>query len=185
MVTSECSHVTSDTQPFALDPATTPGSAAFTFKNQPLPSAIQVDETHNRLLARRIGVGVQVYDYHSAEAKWVNREPEADLYDIRTGIQRGIHFAGPHWADADGSRVKGTSPVAVDAPVDPARNVKWVRLEAAERFGSAKTLFAHVTFIQRVFTYGGQAPANLTPADGDTVSVPYTALYVFWTGKGQ
>jgi hypothetical protein len=73
--------------------------------------------------------------------------------------------------------------VAVDAPVDPARNVKWVRLEAAERFGSAKTLFAHVTFIQRVFTYGGQAPANLTPADGDTVSVRYTALYVFWAGK--
>jgi hypothetical protein len=184
MVKSECStHTAPDTQPFALDPATTPGSAASTFRNQLLPSAIQVDETQNRLLARRIGVGVQVYDYHSAEAKWVNREPEADLYDIRTGIQRGIHFAGPHWADADGSRVKGALPVAVDAPVDPARNVKWVRLEAAERFGSAKTIFAHVTFIQRVFTYGGQAPANLTPADGDTVSVPYTALYVFWGKK--
>jgi hypothetical protein len=183
MVKSECSHAPADTQPFALDPATTPGSAAFLFNNQMLPSAIQVDEAHNRLLARRIGVGVQVYDYKSAEARWAGREPQADLYDIRTGIQRGIHFAGPHWADSDGSRVKAKPAGDVDAPVDSARNVKWLRLEAVEWFGSAKTLFRQVTFIQRVFTYGGQPPANLTPADGDTVSVPYTALYVFWAKK--
>src|ERR1700704_3125241 len=105
MVESASSHAAPDTHPFALEPATTPGSAAFLFKNQLLPTAIQVDETHNRLLARRIGVGVQVYDYQSASGKWVFREPQADLYDIKTGIQRGIHFAGPYWADADGSRV--------------------------------------------------------------------------------
>jgi hypothetical protein len=185
MVKSECSHVVQDTQPFALDPATTPGSAAFLFKNQLLPAAIQVDEAQNRLLARRIGVGVQVYDYKSAEARWVNREPQADLYDIRSGIQRGIHFAGPYWADADGSRVRATKSGEVDAPVDSARNVKWLRLDAAETIGSAKTLFTHVTFIQRVFTYGGQPPTNCTPADGDTVSVPYTALFVFWAKKEQ
>lgn len=185
MVKSECSHATSDTQPFALDPATTPGSAAFLFKNQLLPSPIQVDENQNRLLARRIGVGVQVYDYKRADAKWVNREPQADLYDIRSGIQRGIHFAGPYWADADGSRVKGKKSGEVDAPVDSARNVTWLRLDAVEWFGSARTLFRQVTFIQRVFTYGGQPPTNWTPADGDTVSVPYTALYVFWATKEQ
>jgi hypothetical protein len=78
MVKPECSHVASDTEPFPLDPATTPGSAAFLFKNKLLPAAIQVDEEDNRLLARRIGVGVQVYDYKAAEAKWVNREPQAD-----------------------------------------------------------------------------------------------------------
>jgi Protein of unknown function (DUF3455) len=48
-------------------------------------------------------------------------------------------------------------------------------LAAAQRRSS----FRQVTFIQRVFTYGDQAPANVTPADGDTASVPYTALYVF------
>jgi hypothetical protein len=181
----ESSHVASDTEPFALDPATTPGSAAVLFKNKLLPAAIQVDEEHNRLLARRIGVGLQVYDYKAAEAKWVNREPQADLYDIRTGVQRGIHFAGPHWADSDGSRVRAQASGSVDAPVDPARNVKWVRLDALEKFGSATTIFSKVTFIQRVFTYRGQPPLNLTPADGDTVSVPYTALYVFWAAKEQ
>lgn len=178
MVKSESSHVTPDTKPFALDPATTPGSAAFLFKNQLLPTAIQVDENDNRLLARRIGVGVQVYDY--ANGKWTGREPQADLYDIKTGVQRGIHFAGPYWADADGSRVKGKLSGEVASPVDSARNVKWLKLDAVEWFGSAKTLFRQVTFIQRVVTYGGQPPANYEPSEGDTVSVPYTALYVFW-----
>jgi hypothetical protein len=70
MVKSECSHLVQDTEPFALDPATTPGSGAFLFKNRLLPAAIQVDEEHNRLLARRIGVGVQVYDYKGAQATW-------------------------------------------------------------------------------------------------------------------
>ena len=58
-----------------------------------------------------------------------------------------------------------------------ARGVEWL--------GSAKTLFQHVTFIQRVFTFGGQPPSNGSPADGDTATVPYTALYVFWAKKEQ
>jgi hypothetical protein len=163
----------------------TPGSAAFLFHNQALPAAIQVDERQNRLLARRIGVGLQVYDYDGANAKWVFREPQADLYDIRSGMQRGIHFVGPYWADADGSRVKARLSGEVPAPVDSARNVKWLRLQAVEWFGSAKTLLRQVTFIQRVVTYGGQPPSNGDPVDGDTVSVPYTALYVFWARKEQ
>ena len=186
MVKSDCSHAVTDTPAaFALDPATTPGSAAVLFENEALPAATQVDESRNRLLARRIGVGVQVYDYDGSNGKWVFREPQADLYDIKTGIQRGIHFAGPYWADADGSRVRGKLSGDVDAPVDSARNVKWLRLDGVENFGSAQTIFRQVTFIQRVVTYGGQPPANGAPADGATASVPYTALYVFWAKKEQ
>jgi hypothetical protein len=165
---------------FALNPATTPGSAALLFTNDTLPLAIQVDPNHSRLLTSRIGVGVQIYDYRKTSGGWVSREPQADLYDIETGVQHGIHFAGPYWADADGSRVKGKLSGQVDAPTDSNRNVKWLKLDAVENFGSNNNIFHQVAFIQRVFTYGGQPPSNWDPTDGDTVSVPYTALYVFW-----
>jgi hypothetical protein len=185
MLKSESTHAAPGSKAFALELATTPGSAALLFSNQALPTAIQVDESQNRLLARRVGVGVQVYDYDSAHGKWAFREPQADLYDIKTGVQRGIHFAGPYWADADGSRVKGQLSGDVAAPVDSARNVKWLKLDAVEWFGCAEGIFSQVTFIQRVVTYGGQAPSNWQPTGGDTVSVPYTALYVFWAAKEQ
>jgi hypothetical protein len=51
----------------------------------------------------------------------------------------------------------------VDAPVDSARNVTWLKLDAVEWFGSAKTLFfRQVTFMQRVFTYGVSRRRNET-----------------------
>ena len=102
------------------------------------------------------------------------------------GIQRGIHFAGPpHWADVDGSRVKASRRGTWTLPSTSARNVKWVRLEAAEWFGSARHSSGRSQFIQRVFTFGGQPPRNGSPADGDTVTVPYTALYVFWARRNS
>ena len=50
------------TSPFLLSLLTAPGSAALRIENSELPSAIQVDETANHEVARRIGAGVQVYD---------------------------------------------------------------------------------------------------------------------------
>ncbi|MCA1605678.1 MAG: DUF3455 domain-containing protein [Acidobacteria bacterium] len=183
MLPLESSYTAPVSRVFALNPATTPGASALLFTNETLPPAIQVDQNHNRLLTSRIGVGVQIYDYHSTNGGWVFREPQADLYHIETGIQLGIHFAGPYWADADGSRVKGKTSGEADAPIDSNRNVKWLRLDAVENFGSNTGIFRQVAFIQRVFTYGGRPPSKREPTDGDTVSVPYTALYVFWAQK--
>lgn len=183
MVQLKSSYADPVSRVFALNPATTPGSSALLFENETLPLAVQVDPTHSRLVMRRIGVGVQVYDYDSTNGRWVFREPQADLYDIETGVQHGIHFAGPYWADADGSRVKGKVSGEADAPIDSKSNVKWLRLDAVENFGSNNGIFRQVAFIQRVFTYGGQPPSKREPTDGDTVSVPYTALYVFWAQK--
>ncbi len=87
--------------PFALNLATKSGASTPPFDNEKLLPAIQVDANHNRLLAMRIGVGVQVYDHDSTNDRWAFREPQANLYDIETGVQHGIHFAGPYWADTD------------------------------------------------------------------------------------
>ncbi|MGQ0718499.1 MAG: DUF3455 domain-containing protein [Pseudonocardiales bacterium] len=138
------------------------------------------------MLATRIGVGVQVYDQDSANATWAFREPQANLYDIETGFQHGIHFAGPSWTDTDGSRVKAKASGEAEAPIDSARNIKWLRLEVAEKFGSNNDVFGQVTFIQRVRTAGGEPPSKWEPVKGcDTLSVPYTALYVFWGQQEQ
>ncbi|MGH3888975.1 MAG: DUF3455 domain-containing protein [Pseudonocardiaceae bacterium] len=181
----------STSSPFLLTIRTTPGSAALRIENSELPAAIQVDETTNQEVARRFSAGVQVYDCDPASGTFSFREPHADLYDPDTVAQRGIHFAtetGPNWADADGSRTSGLWPggarliVAVDAPApaDPTRDVRWLKVEAAQNFGS-NGVFSGVTFIQRVLTFGGQAPPSCTA--GTTVSVPYTALYIFWAPR--
>lgn len=171
---------------FVLDPATKAGSAATLFDNAKLPPSIQVDTTRHKLLATRIGVGVQVYDHDSTSDTWKGREPQANLYDGETGVQQGVHFAGPFWTDIDGSRVKGKTSGEADAPTDSQRDVKWLRLDAVETFGSTNDVLRRVTFIQRVLTQGGQPPSKREPLEGcDTVSVPYTSLYVFWGQQEQ
>lgn len=169
---------------FVLDSATKSNSSAALASNEKLPPAVQVDVNRHKLLVTRIGVGVQVYDHDSTNGKWTFREPQANLYDMETGLQQGIHFAGPFWTDTDGSRIKAKVSGEADAPTDAERNIKWLRLEAVENVGSNSDVLRQATFIQRVLTYGGQAPLTREPTEGcDTMSVPYTALYVFWGPK--
>ncbi len=80
------------TSPFLLTFLTTPGSAALRIDNSELPAAIQVDETKHRLVARRLGAGVQVYDCDPAKGTFTFREPQADLYDLETVTQRGFQI---------------------------------------------------------------------------------------------
>jgi hypothetical protein len=49
-------------------------------------------------------------------------------------------------------------------------------VEAQQNIGAG--VFSHVTFIQRVLTYGGQPPLSCDA--GTVASPPYTALYIFW-----
>ena len=58
----------------------------------------------------------------------------------------------------------------------PAKDVQWLQVEAFQNSGTG--IFSDVTFIQRVLTYGGQAPPS---CDSDTTtSRRYAALYIFW-----
>ena len=162
--------------------ATADGRGFGVTPNSQLPAAIQVDETKYKIVATLRGVGKQVYDCN-ATGTYTFREPMAGLFTSR-GIPAGIHGAGPFWADFDGSKFVGNtaSPdsAAVDSPVDPTKNIKWLKVAKASTVGTGG-LFSAVEFVQRVDTRGGVAPASCTaPA---TASVDYTTNYVFWAPK--
>ena len=61
--------------------------------------------------------------------------------------------------------------------------IQWLLLEATQVGGSAGDRLAETTFIQRINTRGGLAPAasTCTAANAGTQrEVPYTADYTFW-----
>lgn len=91
------------------------------------------------------------------------------------------HFGGPSWQARDGSLVKATLDGRVT--VDPTA-IPWLRLAVTSATaGPDGDRLEGTTYIQRIATTGGLAPA---PADctastvGTTKEVPYTADYTFW-----
>jgi hypothetical protein len=129
-------------------------------------------------------VGVQVYD-RNTDGTFTFREPQAQLYGLAPVTPQGIHFAGPQpgtaqWADADGSRViaRVDQRVPTPPPGEPTQDVAWLKLEAEQTFGTG--VFANVTFIQRVLTFGGQVPSSSTST---TISEPYVTLYIFYAAS--
>ena len=146
---------------------------------QPLPSTIQVPAGHT-LSETAHAIGVQIYSCNGTA--WTLVAPRANLYD-RRGRFRISHFAGPTWMHRDGSHVVGR----VVAPAPAAGTIPWLLLSAAAGgAGPYGSTLADVTYIQRVNTTGGVAPAaagcNASSA-GTVAEVPYTADYRFWKAK--
>ncbi|MBX3462868.1 MAG: DUF3455 domain-containing protein [Planctomycetes bacterium] len=139
--------------------------------------ALQVDPGHRATL-RLYARGVQVYRFDAAEAKWTFTHPYALLH-ADPGCQSpiGFHNGGPTWWTFSGSMVVGRK--LAEATVDPA-SIPWLLLEAIDTEGPG--VFKHTTFIQRVATVGGRAPAQ-PGAPGQIALVPYTAEYVFYRGR--
>jgi hypothetical protein len=161
----------------ATPDATTAGTqSAGVTPNGKLPTAIQVDETQNKVVSTLRGVGKQIYDC-GPSGTYVFREPAAGLFTSR-GVPAGIHGKGPFWTNFDGSHVDGSAPVS--APATDPKSVAWLKLVATS---SPKTTgaFGNPTFIQRLDTRGGVAPATCTAPS--TVAVDYVANYVFWGPK--
>ena len=115
-------------------------------------------------------VGVQIYSCNGQA--WVPVAPRADLYD-REGELVGTHYAGPRWQTKDGSTVVASRVSGVN--VDPTA-VDWLLLAATP---TAEGRLGLTTYIQRINTTGGRAPAGGCEA-GSQIEVPYTADYVFW-----
>jgi hypothetical protein len=125
------------------------------------------------------GVGVQIYACQATTTgapAWVFQAPQATLFEA-CGRVAGKHFAGPTWEANDGSTVVGAKIAAFT--VDPA-NIPWLLLQAASNTGDGR--MSDVTFVQRLQTAGGIAPATGCDADhiGDVANVDYTAKYYFY-----
>jgi hypothetical protein len=142
-----------------------------------IPPELQVPEG-NVLLFRAYAAGTQNYECHNNA--WTFRQPKAVLVG-EDGEQLGIHGRGPVWAAYDGSRVLGSSPTSAPAD-DPTQDVPLLLLKATP--GETAGRFAEVTYIQRLDTRGGVAPAGACDAEmQSSVAMPYLAVYYFY-GEG-
>jgi Protein of unknown function (DUF3455) len=135
----------------------------------------------NKLFLVGHAVGVQIYSCNGAA--WSFVAPRADLYGDN-GQLIVTHFGGPTWQAKDGSKAVGT--VETRATVDDTA-IQWLRLSTVSSAGPDGDRLAHTTYIQRIDTAGGLAPAaaecNASTA-GATAEVPYTADYTFWKKTG-
>ncbi len=122
-------------------------------------------------------VGVQIYTCNGTA--WTLAGPRANLYDGDKLF--GTHYAGPSWQSKDGSVVVGSRVNGIN--VDPTA-VDWLLLSTKP---TEPGRLGQTTFIQRINTTGGRAPATGCDAStvGARVEVPYTADYVFWKADGD
>lgn len=155
-------------------------------QNEKLPAAIQVDK-NTSLIASAYAQGVQVYTCqrdpkNNSQYVWQFKEPRATLYADSTHRDTiGKHYFDdarhPTWKYKDGSMVVGSKMEQVNSPDNLA--VPWLLLKATNTQGAG--VLKLTTFIQRVFTKGGKAPAIVEkPEIGKTIEVPYTAVYLFY-----
>jgi hypothetical protein len=143
---------------------------------KPMPANLAVP-AGNVLVLKAFAKGVQIYT--CKPEGWVLKAPEADLFDDK-GVKIGHHFGGPTWElDKDGSAVVGE--MKEKSPVPD--SIPW--LLVAKKSTRGEGMFARVTFIQRLDTQGGKAPASGCDAahQGSEVRVDYTATYAFYSGQ--
>lgn len=161
----------------------------------PVPTDIQVPAGNEAFLLGR-GVGTQNYvcvpSPSIGHVNWTLFTPQATLFSD-LGEQLTTHFSSPNpdedetvrvtWEDSRDTSTVWARATGV-ATVSPTA-IPWVRLLVVGRAigpTGGNTLFG-TTFIQRVNTVGGVAPATgcRLPTDiGNKAFVPYTADYFFF-----
>jgi len=132
----------------------------------------------NTLEFRAHGVGVQIYTWtlnptNPALGSWVFQAPHAVLFSDDGVV--AIHYAGPTWQNDDGSKVVG---MKIDSATVDTNAIPWLLLKAASTVGPG--VFADVTYVQRLYTRGGLAPATPGTVAGQEVLMPYSADYLFY-----
>jgi hypothetical protein len=101
------------------------------------------------------------------------------LYDS-SFAQVGTHGLGPNWTSTDGSVVNGAKVAGVNSTMTGA--IQWLLLQASSHTGAG--VFTDITYVQRLNTAGGPAPASGCDATsaGTDIRIPYSADYYFFTG---
>ena len=139
----------------------------------PVCDSVDVPSGH-RASSHVYANGVQIYRWSGTS--WTFVAPEATLYaDPCYEHEVGVHYAGPTWEAKDGSKVAGTR-IAGCTPNRGA--IPWLLLGATST--PDRGIFARLTYIQRVNTVGGTAPAEPGAFVGDEARVPYTTEYYFY-----
>ena len=127
-----------------------------------------------RLSLRVYAQGVQIYRWNGAGWSFVG--PEAALTADEAGNGKiGDHYAGPTWESVSGSKVVGA---VVDRCTPDASAIPWLLLRAVSSDGPG--VFNGVTYIQRINTVSGNAPAQAGAVVGEEARVPYTTEYLFY-----
>ena len=146
-----------------------------------LPGAVQVP-AGNKVAMETVGKGDITYECRDkanapGQTEWVFVGPNAALND-RSGKQVGKYYGPPAtWESNDGSKLTATQ-LAV-APSGPT-SLPYQLVKANPAMGSG--MMTGTTYIQRVATQGGVAPAIPCAAGnmGGKQIVKYQADYIFY-----
>lgn len=146
-----------------------------------LPAAVQVP-AGNKVAMETVGVGEITYECRAkasaaGQFEWVFVGPDARLMD-RGGKMVGKYYGPPAtWESNDGSKVTATQ-VAVAPAGAGAIPLQLVKANPAMGSGA----FSGTTYIQRVATQGGVAPAMPCAAGnvGTKQIVKYQADYIVY-----
>lgn len=125
--------------------------------------------------------GYQIYTCQAVDGGygWVLLAPWAGLFDD-AGNAVATHYAGPSWTAADGTTVVGTRVASAPAPSGDA--IPWLLLRASSTTAPTTGTLSSTTYIQRINTTGGLAPAGGCDAAHVGAVFPsyYTADYYFY-----
>jgi len=151
-----------------------------------VPKEIAVPEGQ-KLLFKLEARGVQIYKStqgKSGSIFWILDGPLADLTDEK-GARAGFHYDGPSWEASDGSKLirDKFEQVKSSPPPKPDDDIPWLLVKVKADEGKVGKL-SSTTFIQRLETKGGKAPAEIPKRIGTKIGVPYTAVYYFY-GKAD
>lgn len=170
----------------------------------PMPTNIEVDPPNEVFLVGH-GVGTQNYECQPVSSlgrvDWVLFTPQATLFGDRDE-QLTTHFSSPNpfepgivrvtWQDSRDTSIVWGQAVASssDANFVKAGAIPWLKIDVKNTgFQAGPTggiTLTRTTFIQRLNTDGGAAPATGCdrPTDiGTRAFVPYAADYFFYTTK--
>jgi len=158
-----------------------PSAMMKSYDQNALPDAVKVPAGH-RVAVETVGVGEITYECRAkANAadtfEWVFVGPKADL-NSRAGSKLGSYYGPPAtWASGDGSAITGTQ--LATAPGGTG-NIPMQLVKANPASGAGA--MNGVTYVQRVATRGGVAPASVcnSSAAGRKEIVKYQADYIFW-----
>jgi hypothetical protein len=149
-----------------------------------VPEAVKVP-VGNKVAMETVGVGEITYECRESstvagQVSWVFVGPDAVLND-RAGKAVGKYFGPPAtWAANDGSKITGTQ---VSTAPGGNGNIPFQLVRANPAMGQGAMM--GVTYVQRLATQGGVAPATGCTMDarGKREIVKYQADYLFWAAR--